>query len=346
MIPLNEQHFLLLTNKLLAGTITPEERIVLKGYEQEDENKKLLLEFLESEAADPVVDEVRYERSRPQDLDSEQKSKTITFARTKWIRVISIAASIILLCLAYAHYWGGAAPDSHWETIRTGRAERKSIKLRDGSEVWLNNESELRVKQGFGKTNRILVLKGEAYFSIAKNERIPLVVKTNDADIQVLGTKFNLRAIPEEKLTTTSLFEGKVKLILAEESYDMLPGDKVAVKSKGNVVSGSMQRKLNVAPQLGAEQVAFDKIDLQLTEPMETLWMKSKLAFNGDDFDRVAQKMQSWFNQPIVVVPGRLSQQHITGVFQETTCEQVLELIKRTGVELEYYMKNDTLYVN
>ena len=350
MFSSEEEYFLFLTNRLLEGTLTAEERIVLDDLLRADENKRQLIAFLESEQEErqDVEAEIIYEKSKPIELVADRDSNVRPFLNHKKIKIISIAASVLMV-FGLLTFWSIKRDkegniDSEWQTIATGKGERKSIKLSDGSEVWLNNESTLRLKNGFGKTDRVLQLIGEGYFSIAKNPNLPLTIKTAHAEVLVLGTKFNLRAIPDENITTTSLIEGKVQLKIVENKqtkiYELLPGNKISVINP--VAPPSHNKRRNTVIQ---QQVAFEKLDIVETEATETLWMKNRLVLKGDDFNAVARKMERWFGKPVVIKTERLAEQHITGIFEETTSEEFLDMIKRTGIKLNYYTLNDTLYV-
>ena len=67
------------------------------------------------------------------------------------------------------------------------------ITLEDGTKVWLDAETELRYPTNFDAQNRVVYLKGEAYFEVAKMEGKPFVVKIDQMSVNVLGTKFNER---------------------------------------------------------------------------------------------------------------------------------------------------------
>lgn len=54
-------------------------------------------------------------------------------------------------------------------------------------------------------------MEGEAYFEVEHDRRAPFVVSTNGLDIEVLGTRFNIRNDDNEHRVTTVLLEGAVK---------------------------------------------------------------------------------------------------------------------------------------
>src|SRR5690606_13114762 len=83
--------------------------------------------------------------------------------------------------------------------------------------VWLNAQTTLRYPAHFAAHARTVTLTGEAYFDVAekRNDRgqtIPFSVITDRQHVQVLGTEFNLKAYPDEAMTTTTLIEGRVRV--------------------------------------------------------------------------------------------------------------------------------------
>lgn len=84
--------------------------------------------------------------------------------------------------------------------------------LPDGTRVWLSAGSKITYSQGFGVEDRNIRLQGEGYFEVTHDPQNPFTVKTNELDVQVLGTKFNLTNYPDEPTVTVTLDEGKVKL--------------------------------------------------------------------------------------------------------------------------------------
>lgn len=116
--------------------------------------------------------------------------------------------------------------------VKTPLGGQYQLTLADGSKVWLNAGSELAYTTGFGKANRMLSLKGEAYFQVRKNEQLPFIVHTHEQAIEVLGTSFNVSAYPEESLVKTTLQEGSLavsnaiqKLILQPNQQSVLDKD-------------------------------------------------------------------------------------------------------------------------
>jgi len=79
--------------------------------------------------------------------------------------------------------------------------------LPDGTKVWLNAGTTLKYTNKFGIKSREVELVGEAYFKVATNPEKPFTVITSELKIRALGTAFNVKAYPDEKVITTTLEE-------------------------------------------------------------------------------------------------------------------------------------------
>jgi len=348
--------YLLLLNKLLAGTITPEEREMLDVLASEDTEKKILLLYLEERSKtkqDTLEAEIIYEKTKPNDLSP----LTIKpFRSRRSLRYINLfagvgIASVIVFTLVMAGWFSDTKKPisrivSKSETIFTDKGERKFFKLNDGTEVWLNNESRLTISEGYGVKHRKLELIGEGYFAVTKHKHLPLHINAQGAEIQVLGTIFNLRAYPDERSIVTSLIEGKVKLKVVGEmgnkEYLLSPGDKIEVANRASGQDQPISESVNLDL---TETVAYKKLDVKDQKVPEAMWIDNKLVFNADSLSDAVKKMERWYNKTIVVQEKALNSQVFTGVFEEETCEQVLDLLKETGVVLTYTIKNDTLFI-
>lgn len=87
---------------------------------------------------------------------------------------------------------------------------RSRVLLSDGTTVWLNAGSRLIYPSKFTGKRREIILSGEAFFDVYKNPDQPFIVKTNDMDVKVLGTRFNISAYPEDTTVQTVLEEGAI----------------------------------------------------------------------------------------------------------------------------------------
>lgn len=98
-----------------------------------------------------------------------------------------------------------------------------SFILPDGTKVWLNSNSYIKYPVQFLNGNREVTIRGEAYFSVKKDEKKPFVISVNnDYKIKVLGTEFNVEAYEDHPGINTTLVEGSVELIASQNEKQVI----------------------------------------------------------------------------------------------------------------------------
>jgi transmembrane sensor len=184
------------------------------------------------------------------------------------------------------------------------------VTLPDGSNVWLNHNSSLKYPSLFQGNSRITELKGEGYFEVAHDERIPFIVKAGDIQIKATGTTFNIMAYPDEARVETSLIDGKVELELIDRS-------------------GKLTALMSMKPY---DLAIFNKNEYGITtrtiiDDRYFSWKEGKLVFNEEPMGEVARKLGRWFNVDIQIEDPELLDLTYTATFVQETLPQVLELM-------------------
>lgn len=173
------------------------------------------------------------------------------FARRKLLRLaagiaLPLAAAITAAVLLFP--WNGrtdpSGPAMAQYTDRTSPSALPSrLTLPDGSQVRLMAGSTLSCEDGFGETNRNVVLSGEGYFDVVHDASLPFVVKTGEVRVQVLGTVFNVKTNADDAVETM-LASGSVQIL--REGYEpclLSPGEKGIVH-----ISDSSLEVVRVSP--------------------------------------------------------------------------------------------------
>ena len=181
-------------------------------------------------------------------------------------RFLKIAASFSLLALAGTLlYFVSKEFVTRQSTVVYNAGENNMrILLPDSSFVWLNRHSTLEYAPSFGTANREVRLKGEAFFDVRKNKNQPFIVKAENIQVLVRGTKFNVQAYTAEPSIKTTLEEGKIELYVngMASHFVMRPGDQITLDTEANKVS---RKKVNPADFSAwkEEQLAFDSAPLR-----------------------------------------------------------------------------------
>ncbi|RPJ51813.1 MAG: hypothetical protein EHJ95_04855, partial [Methanobacteriota archaeon] len=99
-----------------------------------------------------------------------------------------------------------------YNEIKAPLGARSEIRLIDGTEIILNAGSSIKYRSDYNLLDRDLILEGEAYFKVASNIDIPLVVFAGDINIKATGTEFNVKAYSDEGIIETTLVTGEVEI--------------------------------------------------------------------------------------------------------------------------------------
>ena len=119
-------------------------------------------------------------------------------------------------------------------SVSVPAGQRMQMTLADGTRVQLNAGTTLEYPVVFDRKTRRVKLSGEAMFEVAHDAKHPFIVETFATDLQVLGTKFNVLADPNNEVFSTTLIEGKVKVTNRNdpsESIVMQPNDMVILEN-------------------------------------------------------------------------------------------------------------------
>lgn len=178
--------------------------------------------------------------------------------------------------LSYEETGGTEYPSVvRYHTISTPRGGRYQVVLADGSRVWLNAASSLRFPSAFPGKDRMVELTGEGYFEVAHRAGQPFRVKAGDAEIQVLGTHFNINSYADEPVLKTTLLEGAVKVLKDEQEALLRPGQQAQVQRQG-------ASAIRVLPGADLEEV--------------TAWKEGKFLFAGIRIQQIMRELARWYD--------------------------------------------------
>ena len=107
--------------------------------------------------------------------------------------------------------------------------------LADGSVMHVNAATKVVYPDRFEDDRREIFVDGEIFIDVAKNEKVPFVVRTNSCDIQVLGTAFNVQAYKTDANTEVALVRGSIKLKDKENKELLLKPNELATVSENRI---------------------------------------------------------------------------------------------------------------
>ena len=194
------------------------------------------------------------------------------------------------------------------QELLTGERDRIELVLADGTKVWLNGGSGLKFPARFEAGSRRVELAGEAYFEVAKDAGRPFTVVTASAEIEVLGTSFNVLASEGEGCVAT-LVEGRVRIEDAEEREVVLaPGEQaVQVDGEGWTVG-------------------------QVETRYYTAWREGLFAFKDRSLGEILGHLAAYYGVEFAFEDeGTAALTYTTMVKQYERVEDVLRVLEGTG---------------
>ena len=199
--------------------------------------------------------------------------------------------------------------------VKTNPGMTTDLSLPDGTKVSLNSGSILTYPEIFSGNERKVMLSGEAFFEVARDEEKKFIVETLHATkVEVLGTAFNLEAFSNDSLISTTLIRGKVCFDNGGSTTYLLPGEKLVY----NVNSKQLEKNMT-------------------SGICETAWKDNKLVFQNTIFDEAMRMLEKRFNVDVVVTSDKYKKDAFTGSFTDQRLDRILEIFKlSSGIHWRY----------
>lgn len=202
-------------------------------------------------------------------------------------------------------------------TISTPRGGQYQIVLPDGSKVWLNAASSLKYPTFFTGKVRLVEITGEGYFEVAKNASMPFIVKSKRAEVEVLGTHFNIMAYDDESVMKTTLLEGSIKITSGKTSNILKPGE---------------QALLNEKEQLRV----INNVDMN----EEIAWKNGLFQFKDADIESIMRQAGRWYDVNVSYEGEILARQYTGRISRNVKASELLNMLKYTGLNSRIEGKN------
>ena len=222
-------------------------------------------------------------------------SINLSSLRTELIKIAAVVA--ITLGGSYFYYQSSLEKElMAMQTITVPAGQRINITLVDGTNVWLNARTSLSYPVKLGKNNREVVLDGEAYFDVTKDKSKPFIVQTDNYNVEVLGTQFDVNAYSETGEFETTLMSGSVKVASASDSTQ-----KITLKPNNKVYL--QDGKLHVT--------AVDDYN-----PYR--WKEGLICFKNETFTSIMKDFEKYYGLTIQVKNKNVFKYVYTGKFRQT----------------------------
>ena len=288
--------------KLLEWIRVKKNRLVFNSYSLVWKNSLDKNQF-------PVGSEESWNQIQAQLLQKSYKGWQNSRKMNQFFRIAAIFFFVV--SLGSLAYFFSAQPKhlpEFYTSVMAENGQISKVELPDGSLVWLNSGSEITYSNYFATNNRDINLSGEAYFQVAKNEAIPLVVTIDELQVKVLGTKFNVSAYPESKEIDVVLESGKVELLdtkVESFQYQLKPG----------------------------ERATFDKNNRDLTvsnvnTTKFTSWKEGIINIYDQSLEELIKRLENRYNQKFEIADD-VKFFHYTFTIKNETLHEVIKLMEK-----------------
>lgn len=229
------------------------------------------------------------------------------------IAAAAVVTGMIISSVFYLRHSTKPQPIAYVE--RTGLpGQVLTLTMPDSTIVHLAPHSTIRYTQDFGKTDRHIILEGEAFFDVTKNAHRPFTVLAGELSVLVLGTRFNVAHYKGQDSAAVSLVEGKVQVSTPAQPHpvDLQPGQELFYDSH-------------------AKQAFTRDYDVESV----TGWTSRLLIFRNESLAVVARKLEQLYDVEIIFTDPAMANYKLFAKFRDKPLHYILDVIKATG-NLDY----------
>ncbi len=238
------------------------------------------------------------------------------------LRHLPYAAAVLLLMTIPYFIWRAVRPASDeapsaLRSLAVAHGQQADLTLSDGTRVRLDAGSTFQYPEDFKGRDREVTLSGEGYFEVPRDGSTAFVIHAQDAQIRVLGTRFNVRAWPSSGRVEVAVSHGSVYLsaeAAAQGSDIVISEGQLGIVSSGQTPLGP--RAVDVDRYLG--------------------WLKREADFHDVPLRDILFQLERWYDVRFHLEDERIASERLTAYIDNRPIEQILELISTlTDQEIE-----------
>ncbi|WP_372949752.1 FecR family protein [Mariniphaga sp.] len=304
--------------EMLALFHQPEKEYELKG--------KLIKELDEWNVSEDFLPNLKKMFARLWNtIEKREQRKTL---KTRYLSVAVRVAAALVVGLFLGIYVTSLVnrPEPVFYTAHSPMGSVSEWNLPDGTVIFLNSGSEIRYSVNSKKAPREVFLTGEAWFQVKKDKRRPFVVHTPFYDVQVTGTRFNVKAYAEENRVTTTLEEGEV-IIHSEKNPELAEG--IVLKSGQQLTLAS-----------DAENPEVNEVNTRWF----TAWKDNKLILVNMPLKELIVLLERKYGVEFVVKDENVLNYHCDATFQGETLIELMDILKGM-IAIDYKIAGQTIEI-
>lgn len=202
------------------------------------------------------------------------------------------------------------------------RGGEYSVRLSDGTMVWLNSDSELRYPLRFSEQQRRVYLKGEAYFQVAHDSKQAFIVAADEVEVKVYGTEFNVNTRVFNSVQTT-LVNGSVAIRCRGGAEQFIKPDQMACYDRE---SGELEIKtVDVANYIS--------------------WKVGIYVFENHTIEQIMDELSLWYDVDVFFMNNLARNRRFSGSLPRyREIVEMLSVIEKTS-HVKFEVKEKTIIV-
>ncbi|MEP0366919.1 MAG: FecR domain-containing protein [Cyclobacteriaceae bacterium] len=247
----------------------------------------------------------------------------------KWYRVAAAVALLVASSFVAYNFWFSNNPNNSGSMSIIEKVsplgKKLELQLTDGTMVKLNSGSKISYPETFEGNSREVVLTGEAFFDVARDESKPFIISSKNIHVEVLGTSFSVQAYEDEAFSEVFVKSGKVRVsdALGRSFVDILPAEKATYSKEDKVLMRS---------DIQNSSVAFG-------------WMDGRLVFEDEVLEVVFKRLSRWYGVSISYDKITLKNKRITANCKACSIHEMMESLSY-NYEFDYEISGDLITIN
>lgn len=259
-------------------------------------------------------------------FQSKPYKKKTFYSIDQWLKVAAILvicfiSAILINRFAALDQVEPAPVVAEWKTVENPKGIKSKITLPDGTMVMLNSASELKYPQFFSDSQRVVELKGEAFFEVVRDEHRPFIIQTEKMTTEVLGTSFNIKAYADSENQYIAVVSGMVKVSNALGDAEILSPNEMGLINKDN--------NINKTP-----------FDLKQV----TGWKDGIISFKRASFTDIQEQLSLWYGVDFITSKGFKMDSVYTGEYINETLKNVMDGIAYSS-GFKYKISDNKVFV-
>jgi transmembrane sensor len=244
------------------------------------------------------------------------------------------AAAVFLICFGAALFAifknrHESSPPLTYTLISAPNGVKKQLSLPDGTFVYLNSGSNIRIPSNFGTDSRQVLLSGEAFFIVKHDPSKPFKINTGKLTIADIGTSFDVKSYLDDAQIRVAVESGKVSV--EENNPDRKPLLFVGAMTRNQQLIYDKKGRSHTLNNIQASDISA--------------WKENKLRFDNASFEEITLTLERWYNVSIKLSNNANNNRRYTVSFNNEPVSKVLKVLEDLS-GMTYQINNKAIFIH